>query len=394
MRKVFDEDFDVDRIIKDLSLILNVKVNPKKDLIFFDEIQECPKALHALKYFCEDKPELAIIAAGSLLGVTLSEESFPVGKVTFLNLYPMNFEEFLLAINEDDEEMAQIISKFNINKTTKISNIVHQKIWELLLDYYIVGGLPEAVKMYVEEKNKKNHNGYLAARNIHKTLIKSYGNDFAKHTGKLNASHIVEVFHNIPLQLAKNLDGSVQRYIFKNAIKGKNIFHDIIGPIDWLTRANLIIKTRICNKSAIPLESFCKDNIFKLYFFDIGLLTSILDIPLDAILKNDYGISKGFFAENFVAQELKAINPEHSYYGWNEGDSEIEFLTYDHGKIIPIEVKSGIRTRAKSLGVFMDRYKPPYAIKLSALNLHEDFYQNKTMVKNIPLYLASKVYSS
>jgi len=246
IHRVFEKDFLVGRILDELSLHLDQTIQVENTLLIFDEIQQCPKALTALKYFCENRPELAICAAGSLLGVKLTE-SFPVGKVQFLELYPFTFLEFLKAIGDE--------KSFNILESTlntfEISAMAHERLWQHLKNYYFVGGMPEAILAFLKTGAsllEKQRN----IRTIQQDLINSYHKDFAKHAGKINAFHIVSVFENIPLQLSKNLDDSVKRYRFKDILPKKKSFADLQGPIDWLVNANLVIKVKICNRAELP----------------------------------------------------------------------------------------------------------------------------------------------
>jgi predicted AAA+ superfamily ATPase len=225
------------------------------------------------------------------------------------------------------------------------------------------------------------------ARKTQKGLIEGYYRDVAKHSGKTNSMHIVSVFEDVPMQLSKNVEGSVSRYRFKGVIPGKKGYADLNGPINWLEKAGLIFKAKICNKAALPIESFCKNNLFKLYFFEIGLLGCMLELPVQAIIAQDYGITKGYFAENFTAQEFVSAGVS-KLYAWKERNSEIEFLRVLDGKIVPVEVKSSKRTQAKSLQQFQNKYTPQSAIIISGKTLHRDA---KKIVKNYPLYLAGSI---
>lgn len=379
---VFEMDLNPKQIISELSIFQGNPINPQLDLIIFDEIQACPRALTSLKYFSESMPELAICCAGSLLGILLSSESFPVGKVEFQNLFPMNFSEFLEAL---DDKLLFDVFESSLEKGT-ITKIVHQKLWRSLKEYYVTGGMPQVVSEYISTRD----NQLVAmnkSRKIQRELIEGYYRDFAKHSGKTNSMHIVSVFEDIPLQLSKSIEGSVNRYRFKGVIPGKKAYSDLRGPINWLEKAGIILKTKICNRAELPLESFCKNNLFKLYIFDIGVLGCMLDIPVEALITQDYGITKGYFAENFVAQEFVASNVS-KLYAWKERNSEIEFLRLIKGEIIPVEVKSGNRTQAKSLKQYNIKYSPPLAIKISAKRLVQN---PDNIISNFPLYLAGRI---
>lgn len=376
---VFTEDIDPRRIISDIEIIDDIAIDFENDLLVFDEIQEIPQAITSLKYFCEEVPDLAVICAGSHIGLSFSESSFPVGKVNFLHLYPMSFKEYLYEINE---KLAQYLKDNDIDG--KISPAIHEKLWVELKKYYIVGGMPDAVKAYSNLKDNQSK-ALEKVREVQQELIKGYQSDFSKHSGKINANHINSVFTNIPQQIQSVLDSSVRRFRFKDIITGKSKFSQLIGPIDWLIKTGLILKVNINEKPQIPLRVYCKENMFKLFIFDIGILGCMLELPFISILKEDYSNFKGFIAENFVAQELVCSGIE-NLYSWTERNSEIEFLHINSNNIIPIEVKSGNRTKSKSLSVFVQKYSPKFRIKLSAKA--PDY---KDGCYNLPLYMAGKI---
>ena len=382
LNQIFESDLLPHRIISDLSIYCEKKIDVDNDLVIFDEIQECPEAVTSLKYFYEDMQNLTLCCAGSLIGVKMSSGSFPVGKVNFLNLYPMSFEEFLMAVNDKI-----CLELFNtVLQSDRQSDIAHAKLWDRLKEYYMTGGMPKVVSSYLSNADNR-FEAMREARFIQQELIEGYFKDFAKHSGKINSLHIVSVLENIPIQLSNNIDGSVKRYRFKKVLPLKKSFSDLQGPIDWLINAGLIIKVKICNRAELPLETFCKNNIFKLFLFDVGLLGAMLDLPPKAIISQDFGIAKGYFAENYVAQEFLAAGIS-KLYSWSERNSQIEFLRVTNENIIPVEVKSGTRTQAKSLGQFIKKYSPEKAITLTGRPL------NKThglKVNNYPLYLAGKI---
>lgn len=374
---IFNSDLSANKLINELSLYVGQQIDEKQDLLIFDEIQNCPRALTSLKYFCEEKPNLAICAAGSLLGISLSDSSFPVGKVEYLDLYPLNFEEFLMSLNN-----SLLLKSFHEGcQTGLLPHIAHTKLWDTLKYYYVVGGMPKAVSLYLENQALPLE-ALTKVREMQKAILSAYYSDFSKHAGKVNAMHISRVFENIPEQLSQNIDNSVQKFRFKDVIPNKRTYADLDGPIDWLVKAGLVYKVKICNHAEVPLKAFCKQNLFKLFFFDIGLLGAMLDLSPQSLILQDYGITKGFFAENFVAQEL-TFSGEQTLYSWTERNSEIEFILDINGVIIPVEVKSGIRTKAQSLKQYFFKYNPQQAIQISAkpLNL-------KGKIKNYPLYLA------
>lgn len=366
--------------LKSLSLLLGADIDPAHDLLILDEIQECPRALTSLKHFAEEIPQLPICCAGSHIGLTLSDASFPVGKVDILDMYPMGFEEFLLAVNP---RAAEVLSSFSGD--TIIPDAVHELLWSEARNYFVTGGMPEAVQCYVDMRDRPAE-AFRKVRDIHRALIEGYRSDFAKHAGKQNAHHISLIFDNVPRQMASVVDGSVQRYRFRGVIPNRSKFAQSEGPIEWLAKAGLVYRVYPVDNAALPLQAFRKHNLFKLYLFDVGLLASMLEIPPQAIVMQDYGSYKGYMAECFVAQELKAAG-ETSLYSWQRRTSEIEFLLVRNGRVVPVEVKSGARARSRSLEMFCNRYSPPMKVKVTARNLD----RRSEAYHNYPLYLAGKL---
>lgn len=350
---IFKESLDPKKILESLQLKIQEKINLEEDLIFFDEIGESQEALDSLKYFAEKMPEIYLCSSGSNLGLI---KSFPVGKTVNLELYPMSFKEFLHA---SDNQI--LIEQF---ESSSKSQLLHKKLWTMLLDYFYVGGMPEAVLSWYNHENIIDRIN--AVNQVHTDLIIGYQRDFGKYKGQENALHIESVFFKIPTQLQKVIDGSVKRFEFKNVIERKKRYQDLRGPLDWLEKSKLISKNYIVtSQPQTPLKSLVKDNIFKCFFFDVGLLNHILEMSYQEILnqKNSY---RGYVAENFIQNELrvKGIYPS---YSWSERNSEIEFiLKSQHGEFIPMEIKSGSRTRAKSLAVYKNKYNPIKTIKLTA----------------------------
>ncbi|MDA3940875.1 MAG: DUF4143 domain-containing protein [Spirochaetia bacterium] len=342
-----------------------------------------PPALTSLKYFCEDLPDIDICAAGSLLGLQLSGNSFPVGKVELLHLYPLSFEEYLWALNTPLLEEAY----YSAIKNKQISKTAHSKLLEKLYSYFITGGLPAVITEFITLNQILDQSTFIKIRKMQNDLITMYESDFAKHSGKSNSMHIVSVFENIPLQLSKVKNLSTSRYKFSNVIPGKKGYASLQGPIHWLNKASLIHKIGIANRSEIPLKSFTSDNIFKCFLFDIGILGAMLQLPPSELILQNYGITKGYFVENYVLQELTAAGV--SVVSWKERNSEIEFLKQDsNGKIFPIEVKAGNRTQAKSLSQYILKYKPDTSVIVSAKPLN---IAPGNVIQNIPLYLIGKI---
>jgi predicted AAA+ superfamily ATPase len=384
---VFETNLDAQHIIFELEMLINNKINSGKDLIIFDEIQACPRALNSLKYFCEEMSHQHICAAGSLLGLVFSEESFSVGKIEYLDMYPMAFDEFVLAIGE--KNIFNYIRKSKKPDEMLASKAVHDKIWGLLKWYYVVGGLPEAVSLFCKERENL-HTAFMMVRKKQTDLISNYYADIAKHCGKINASHIEKVLRNVPIQLAKTQSGSISRFQFKDVIPGSKRFAQLEGPIQWLEKAGLIIKVPIVNHAEVPLSSYVKENLFKLYLFDIGLLGAISDLSYESLMQQDYGTYKGYFAENFVAQELK-YSYRRPLYSWNENTAEIEFVCELRGLLLPIEVKSGNITQSKSPKVFCEKYKNiPKGLILSGRTIN---IEPGRRIDYWPLYFASRIGS-
>lgn len=357
---VFEGALEPQRILFELNFLVGTPINPGTDLIVFDEIQACTRALTALKYFCEDMPEAAICAAGSLLGLHLNDGSFPVGKVEFLHLHPMSFEEFLLAIGQVKLFDFIMDPEFKV----PVPESIHLLLWEHLKTYYVVGGMPAAINTYIEFQE----NPFIAfehVRNRQQDLITAYLADIAKHAGKVNAMHIDRIWQSVPAQLARAQDNRTNKFKFKGILPGVDRYQRMADAIDWLCAAELVIKVPIVETARLPLTSHAVDNRFKLYMNDVGLLGALSQLPVKSILDQDYGTYKGYYAENYVAQALICADNK-SLYAWEDGRAEVEFLRILGGEVIPVEVKSGKVTKAQSLQAYSDRYHPPYRIIYSA----------------------------
>ncbi len=377
---LFEKDLSPTRILDELQFYLNASIDKTQDLVIFDEIQHCPRALTALKYFCEQMPELAVCAAGSLLGVNLADASFPVGKVTFLDLYPMTFMEFLEGIGK--ELLIDLLQVHDLSQP--LPQIAHEQLWEMWKHYLIVGGLPEAVKTY-RDKLPNSYEAMQTVRTVQRDLLETYMADIAKHSEKINALHIQRLWRNVTQQLARAQDGSAPKFRFKDAIPGIRGYERLASPLDWLENARLVLRSSILERAEIPLAGFASENRFKLYFFDVGLLGAISDIKPSQILQYDYGSYKGYVAENYVTQELRASGLG-ALYCWEGKTSEVEFLLETASGIIPIEVKSGQVTMLKSLKVFEERYKPIKSIVLSAKNI-----ERRGLRFYLPLYVSGSL---
>jgi predicted AAA+ superfamily ATPase len=377
---LFEKDISPTRIINELQFYLDTSINTARDLVIFDEIQCCPRALTALKYFSEKMPELALCSAGSLLGVSLAGDSFPVGKVTFLDLYPMSFDEFLTGIGK--LRLAELLRTHVLQEP--LPQIVHDQLWDLWKNYLIIGGLPEAVDIY-RERLENPYEAVQAARSVHRDLVDTYMADIAKHSGKTNALHIERLWRNVPVQLARAQDGGASKFRFKDAVLGFRGYERLSSPLGWLESARLILRTSIVDRAETPLAGFARDNRFKQYFFDVGLLAAITNIDPALIFKYDYGSYKGYIAENFVAQELRAAGIR-ELFCWEGRTSEVEFLLETPLGIIPLEVKSGRVTQSKSLNVFVERYQPQQNIILSGKNVK--IYGSRLYM---PIYAAGRL---
>lgn len=375
--RIFEADLSPERIVTELEFTLETPIDRQNDLLIFDEIQACPKAITSLKYFSEQMPELALACAGSLLGLSLTPGSFPVGKVSLLHLHPMSFAEFLLAL--DEEQLLKACELAKTNHTLPIT--AHEKLWERFKWYLITGGLPEVVQCFVDNRHSL-FNAFEQVRNKQDTLIKSYHADIAKHAGAQNALHIQRVFESIPRQLARTHNSQAPRFQFKDVIPGIQHAERLHGAIDWLKKAGLLLQTPIIRHVEMPLNAQAKENLFKLYSFDVGILNAMNDIPAKSILDYDFGSYKGYIAENFVAQMLNKNS--HKLFCWQQDRAEIEFITLLSDSITPIEVKAGHVTKAKSLEKFLTLYSPPNSIILSGnpLNIEP---QN---TQKLPLYLS------
>lgn len=367
MKNVFEADFDTGRIISALKIEHGSSFEAEDTLLILDEIQEVPKALTSLKYFCENAPEYAIIAAGSLLGVTLHQgTSFPVGKVDFLHLYPLSFYEFLLATGETS--LAQLLEQ----QDYALINSFSSKYTDLLRKYYYVGGMPEAVQCYIDTDDMQE------VREIQKELLIYYENDFSKHAPKETVPRIQMVWNSIPAQLAKEN----RKFIYGMVREGARA-KDFELAIQWLEDSGLIHKCYRVKKPGMPLISYMEMNSFKLFMADIGLLGARASLPAKIILEGNriFEEFKGALTEQFAAQELCAAGYELYYYSAENSSSEIDFMIQHDMYCIPIEVKAEENLKAKSLKVFCEKYHPDIAIRTSMSD-----YREQDWLCNIPLY--------
>lgn len=357
LNDIFEGSLKPADILMNIELRLGITLDLDRQLIIFDEIGESQPALDALKFFAEQYPQIYLCASGSNIGLL---KSFPVGKVELMQLYPMTFEEFLLATND--------LGLYRAFEQMNMSKIAHGRLFDQLLDYYFVGGMPEAVSSWFANAANTAELGIneriVQIKQIHQSLIAGYERDFGKYSDKLSAQHIQAIFTNVPVQLAKTTDDSVKRFQFKGIIDKKNRYQALSGPIHWLEKCRLVSKCHpIDCRPSSPLAPLAKDNIFKLFLFDIGLLGHMLSISYQEHRAQGYQY-KSYIAENFVHNELVAMGYRPTY-SWEMARAEIEFLyKNDSGDIIPVEVKSGKRTQAKSLRSYIDKYQPKTTLKL------------------------------
>lgn len=378
----FEPNLKPERILADLGLYFGMDINLADTLLIFDEIQLCPEALTSLKYFYEKYPEAYICATGSLLGIGLSEQNFPVGKVQREWLLPMSFFEFLDALGE--EAFCRALQAAAREKT-EISSPIHQKAFHLFCEYLVCGGLPEVVATYIGLRDTRVA-AFQAARSLQKQLIESYMDDIAKHSGKLKAVRVAGVFRSIPEQLARESTG-VRKFLFKDVLSGKSTYNELEAPIEWLNQAGLIRRVPICRTVRQPLAAYTEKNAFMLYLFDVGILGAMLDLDASLLYQYDFGQFKGFLAENAVLNELNCggVAP---IYTWREKTAEVEFLIPFRSEVVPVEVKAGVNTKAKSMRVFRQKYSPKLSVLLSAQGTNQ---QDKGLL-HAPLYLASGIF--
>jgi len=347
LARFFEQNLNPNRIIKDMSLSRNKDIKPQTTLIVFDEIQECGKALASLKYFCENAPEYHIIAAGSLLGVSIPKDaSFPVGKVEFLTLYPMSFYEFLQAENE---MLAKHLEESTFDDVAW--NSFKPQLEEKYHDYLVVGGMPEAVQCWIDEKSIEN------VEKIQSQIIKSYERDFAKHAPISQFPKLSAIWDAIPSQLSKEN----RKFIFSQVKKSWRA-KDLEDALEWLIRAGLVYKVENIEKPFFPIKAYANHTFFKLYMADTGLLRKAANLPPSVILdkSDNYKEFKGAVAENYVCSELKNLFDSDIYYWTAEapGKAEVDFIVQDDVHIVPIEVKSGSAGRARSLGQYIKKFNP------------------------------------
>lgn len=366
---VFEETIEPDKIIEKIEIIKNVIINPEDTIIFLDEIQVSERAITSLKYFCESDKPYKIVCAGSLLGVKINrfKSSFPVGKVTIKYLYPMDFEEFLIALKE---EMLIKEIKNHYESNEKIMNPIHEKALELYKKYLVLGGMPALINNYILNDCNIAHVNF----ELQEQIITSYLADMNKYTVVSEGVKNSAIYNSIPKELARVNNTFKYSIVDKDA---RRIRYE--SSLDWLLASNMILKCELAEKNESPLKAFASSDKFKLYLSDVGLLRALSNLDYTEILLDKNEMYKGVLTENYIACELYPKYKELYYYTFAR--YEIDFLIKIDGEIIPVEVKSGRRTNSKSLGEYIKKYNPKYSIRISSKNFG---FENN--IKSVPLY--------
>lgn len=368
MEKLFDEDFDLDKILQGLKLETGVNIEPQNTLIILDEIQENPRALKALKYFCENANEYHIVSAGSLLGVAIHQgSSFPVGKVNFLDLYPLSFFEFMEAIGK--KNFVELIKENDVS----LLGVFSSKIREYLKLYYYIGGMPEVVNSYIQNDN------LLEIREIQENLLDAYERDFSKHAPSNIIPRIRQLWNNIPTQLAKEN----KKFIYGLVREGARAREYEIA-LSWLIDCGLVYQINRVNTSKIPLSAYQDFSAFKLYLLDVGLLSAMSGVDAKTLLEGNaiFEEFKGSLTEQYVLCQLKQCTKLDAFYWTSDiGKAEVDFIVQIGKNNVPIEVKAEENLQAKSLKSFVQKYNTKINIRTSMSNYRKDEW-----IINIPLY--------
>lgn len=369
LRTLFLGDLNPRNIVNNINLYIGKKIDPSDTLIFFDEIQTAPEAITSLKYFYEQAPEYHVISAGSLLGVSVGKEnSFPIGKVSFMMLYPMSFEEYLIAFGEE-----LLVEKLtHIKNLEPLPEVIHEKLINHLKLYLYLGGMPEVLQNYLDNKD------VASAREIQNDILEAYSRDFSKYTDKSQAIKTSELWNSIPYQLAKENKKFKYSEVRKNA--RASFFKQ---TIEWLKKAGLVNIAYNISIPKLPLAGYADRTKFKLYLLDTGLLGAMLNLTSSIIIKGSELFSEynGAFIENFVANELKVLGNKELFYWTSKSDAEVDFIIQQETEIYPIEVKSGTNRTLKSLRSYAEKYNPKIICRISPRN----FIRDNEFI-NIPLY--------
>ena len=369
---IFEKDLDTKRIIFELSAFQNTPVTPADTLVVFDEIQACAKAITSLKYFCENSNEYHVIAAGSLLGLQLAEPtSFPVGKVDLMQLHPMSFQEYLIAAGQS------MLLEYTLNMiiNDRIPKILTDKLAAHLIDYFICGGMPEAVSDFIA--NRDTH----AVDEILNNLLLIYERDFRKHAKLTDAPKIEMIWRSVPSQLARVKN----KFVYKEITDGARA-RDYENALNWLVNAGMIHRVTHISQPDIPLSAYEDTRHFKILAVDIGLLRRLAGLSATSIVTGDrhYAEFKGAMAENFFAQEVKAYGIDHLHF-WTSGNkAEIDFVISNYDRLIPVEIKAADNVRARSLNVYSEKYQPDIKVRVSMKGFAYDV-ENKLLC--LPHYL-------
>lgn len=368
---MFNDDISPSKLIKYLEAETGERILPNETLIILDEIQSCERAVTSLKYFCEEAPDYHIAAAGSLLGVAINrnQTSFPVGKVNVIRLYPLDFEEFLTATGND-----LLIDEITgcYTQMSPMNAGLHQKALDLYHDYLIIGGMPEAVKAFIET------NSYIDASLVQSSIIDSYTADMAKYASNSEAVKIRACYNSIPAQLAKDN----KKFQYKVVQKGGS--SSIFGAsLEWLKQAGVILECQRVDQGTMPLPVYADQTSFKIYMSDVGLLVNKAQMSVNTIITGESNIFMGAVTENYIAQQLAAKNYPLYYWTVANSQAELDFVLQKNDKIYAVEVKKGEHVRSRSLSVFRQKYSPDYAIRFSQKN----FGKTEDVI-SIPLYAA------
>lgn len=369
LRDFFSGRLSPDKILQFLSIYREKKILPEDTLIIFDEIQNSPNTLTSLKYFCEKAQDYHIVAAGSLLGVKVGQSApFPVGKVSFFDLYPMSFAEFLDAVGK-----SQLRAYLEEASFEPVAESFHVELIELLKIYYFVGGMPEAVGQYVQDSDLN------MVRRIQGEILTAYTMDFSKYTTRTEAIRLAATWASIPVQLARENKKFTYSEISKNARA-----REYSEAIQWLVDAGLVIKVHNTHTPKLPLAAY-KEEKFKLYFLDVGLLGAMINVSQHSIVQGNSLFSEfnGAFVENYVAQEFTACGQKELYYWTSKNMAEVDFVVSFQDSVLPFEVKAGVSKQKKSLRVYGEKYHPPVLSRSTLMNFKED-----GGIRNYPLYAA------
>ena len=370
LKDVFATTKNVERILGQLALYTKAPILPETTLIIFDEIQECNDALNSLKYFCENAPEYAVVAAGSLLGVTLSKgDSFPVGKVDFLQMYPVSFKEFLAVESSDLFDYME-----QVDAIEELPSIIFNRLTESYKKYNVSGGMPQAVVQLLDNK------GVGEVDVILQNILNAYSLDFSKHAETKEIPRITSIWNSIPSQLAKEN----RKFVYKLVKSGARA-REYEDALLWLQDAGLVYRILSNKKPFLPLTAYDDISSFKIYLSDVGLLRRLAKLPSDVVLNGSsiYTEFKGAMAENYVLQSLVTQFEVIPRYWTSDGKAEVDFIIQSNNDIIPVEVKSGHTTSGKSLSVYNNLYIPKLRIRYSVNNLKQD-----GNLLNIPIFLA------